>query len=157
MTKNYITSVNGIELIPINNLVKESFFIPAYQRGYRWKHPEVTDLLDDIWEFSLTAQPIEFYCLQPIVVKNKGTEWEVIDGQQRLTTIFIILNFLKKKCYTISFETRIGSQSFLNDIDMTVRNDNIDYFHICEALESVETWFSKMENSNSCAGRKWMF
>ena len=77
----------------------ESFFIPSYQRGYRWTKQQVEELLEDIWEFALKRQKAdgEFYCLQPIVVKkskNSEYKWDVLDGQQRLTTIYIILKFL---------------------------------------------------------------
>ena len=80
----------------------ESFFIPSYQRGYRWTKQQVEELLEDIWEFisKNKKEDDEFYCLQPIVVKrNKedNTKWDVIDGQQRLTTIYIILKVLEDK------------------------------------------------------------
>lgn len=85
---------NEIKLLSINEIIKEKFLIPSYQRGYRWEKRQVTELLDDIWEFSQQERKKdEFYCLQPIVVKKNGDKWEVIDGQQRLTTIYIILYF----------------------------------------------------------------
>ena len=66
--------------------IEGAFFIPSYQRGYRWTADEVTKLLDDIWESTGKR-----YSLQPIVVKSLGGgKWELIDGQQRLTTLFLI-------------------------------------------------------------------
>ena len=56
------------------------FYVLAYQRGYRWGEPEVRRLLEDIWESR--DRP---YYLQPVVVKGYGDEWELVDGQQRLT------------------------------------------------------------------------
>src|SRR6185436_9981728 len=62
------------------------FYVPAYQRGYRWGKDEVRKLLDDIWESRDKS-----YYLQPVVVKKyDGDEWELVDGQQRLTTLFLI-------------------------------------------------------------------
>jgi uncharacterized protein with ParB-like and HNH nuclease domain len=107
----------------INQLLDYSFFIPAYQRGYRWTETQVIQLLEDIWGFAenpLQPEPgkeVPFYCLQPIVVKNKdnqGNEWEVIDGQQRLTTIVLMIHYFnemwigkhKIKEPQISYETR---------------------------------------------------
>lgn len=76
---------------------KASFYIDAYQRGYRWTVSEVRDLLDDIREFSQEKRPDDgtFYCLQPIIVTRTedGESWKVIDGQQRLTTIYLIYSF----------------------------------------------------------------
>ena len=76
------------------------FFIPDYQRGYRWSAKQVTELLEDIDAFE-PNNSASIYCIQPLVVKNqnassvddgKNAVWEVIDGQQRLTTIHIQLN-----------------------------------------------------------------
>ena len=68
------------------------FTIAGYQRGFRWTETEVRDLLDDIREFSL-ASPAEsgaFYCLQPVVVTPlPDGSLAVIDGQQRLTTLYL--------------------------------------------------------------------
>ena len=89
---------------PVGDLLQENFFVPRYQRGYRWGKQEITELLDDILQYYEDSKPTSknkkagnFYCLQPIVVKKMdGLEekWEVIDGQQRLTTIYIILQCL---------------------------------------------------------------
>jgi uncharacterized protein with ParB-like and HNH nuclease domain len=61
----------------INQLLDYNFFIPAYQRGYRWTETQVIQLLEDIW--NLTENPPQpepgkeepFYCLQSIVVKKR--------------------------------------------------------------------------------------
>lgn len=76
------------------------YHIPAYQRGYKWGSGEdeaVTLLLEDLW--SAFAQKKEEYYLQyitvkPIAVEQKGLCLEVIDGQQRITTLSIILSVL---------------------------------------------------------------
>ena len=66
------------------------FHIETYQRGYRWGEQEVGQLLDDIGGSG--GAP---YYLQPIVVKRMGeNRWELIDGQQRLTTLFLILTYM---------------------------------------------------------------
>ena len=88
--------------LPVCNLLEHNFFIPNYQRGYRWEKQQVVDLLDDLKEFidNTEGNSSNFYCLQPIVVKLCDTEtlkaeqlnstndnniwYEVIDGQQRL-------------------------------------------------------------------------
>ncbi|HGF7372278.1 TPA: DUF262 domain-containing protein, partial [Vibrio cholerae] len=103
-----------LELKPINDLLDLSFFIPAYQRGYRWSKRQVTELLNDVYEFCLNKNKTEqdFYCLQPVVVKARGDQWELVDGQQRLTTILIILGYFnsrfsedfRKQLYSIEYE-----------------------------------------------------
>ncbi len=83
------------ELKSIKDLENYNFLIPNYQRGYRWSDREVGILLEDIWDFANTEQKDSFYCLQPIVVKQNGKQYNVIDGQQRLTTIFLIVKFFE--------------------------------------------------------------
>ena len=147
---------NYIEPKSINDLHGMKFFIPSYQRGYRWTEQQVKDLLNDILEFSQKKkQESEYYCLQPLVVKRKDKDvlssikaatsieevetllkgsWEVIDGQQRLTTLFIILSVLgETSVYFLEYETRIGSEKFLEKIDENKKYDNIDYYHICQS------------------------
>ena len=75
--------------------VSGQFFVPDYQRGYRWGRQQVKTLLSDLW--SAAKAPIQMdYCLQPIVLKKlfqdgEPARYELIDGQQRLTTIFMAL------------------------------------------------------------------
>ena len=72
------------------------FRIPSYQRGYRWSDQEVSDLLDDLCTFVNTVEK-GVYFLQPLVVRPLNGEWEVLDGQQRLTTMLLVLNrFIKR-------------------------------------------------------------
>lgn len=142
---------NELVLKPINDLLKESFFIPAYQRGYRWTNRQVIELLEDVYEFCSRRKNSddEFYCLQPIVVKPKGGQWELVDGQQRLTTILLILGFFnlrfaekyQKQLYSIEYETRSGSEQYLKELDESKKSQNIDYFHMYECHTQIEKWF----------------
>jgi hypothetical protein len=147
-------------LKPINDLLKETFFVPSYQRGYRWTQRQVAELLNDLWEFQAKCEngaKSSFYCLQPVVVKKRSYGgWELVDGQQRLTTILLILNYLKdilqvfgKFSYTLTFETRSKTSGvFLKNIDLSQRDDNIDYHHICNAWEAVEKWFKGKDGNH---------
>lgn len=98
---------NSLDLVPVGKLLRSSqsewlrFYIPAYQRGYRWSAEQVEQLIDDLEEFKTRRETNTnaFYCLQPLVIKpvkqdNIGS-LEVIDGQQRLTTILLILQVLR--------------------------------------------------------------
>ncbi len=146
-----MSKTNELILKPISDLLNEAFFIPAYQRGYRWTRRQVTDLLDDISEFQKQSEERSksaFYCLQPVVVKKRGEEWELVDGQQRLTTISIILSYLKevttllgKKRYRLRYETRPDSESYLEDINENQKTDNIDFYHMYQAREAIHEWF----------------
>lgn len=105
--------------VAIIDLKGDHFFVEDYQRGYKWGVQQVQELLTDINDFN-RAGIESFYCLQPVVVKtdeNTPHKYELIDGQQRLTTIFIILQCLNEKVYELTYRTRENSESFLNNIN----------------------------------------
>lgn len=147
-----------LKLKSISELLNESFFIPSYQRGYRWTKQQVEDLLEDIMEFSKKAhfdKKEGFYCLQPIVIKKSKSPtymWDVIDGQQRLTTIYILLKYFEQttntKPYEIGYETRLTSEEFLATKLSTVDDSNIDFFHMSMAYETIKNWFNDKDFSS---------
>ncbi len=140
------------------------FFVPSYQRGYRWGRHEVEALLNDIYGCRL-LDPGTKYCLQPIVVKEKISAapggqpreglpapgqvyYELIDGQQRLTTLFLLYLYLQRvknvvPRFNLAYETRPGSATYLRDPDQAQRDANIDFFHMYEAYRCIEQWFEE--------------
>lgn len=172
-------NTNQLVLKSVNQLFENSFFIPSYQRGYRWNKTQVEQLLNDVWDFAKNPPRHEqgkekpFYCLQPIVVKKRfDKEWEVIDGQQRLTTIYLILKNLQnqierdQKNFTkIFYETRIatqeciGSEEFLKNVEHNAQyaNQNIDFDHIYTAYKTIYDWFQKKANTTEDAAPRAVF
>jgi len=156
--------------ISISEILDKQFFVPHYQRGYRWTEQQVTQLLDDIDTFipkEIAGKTNEktFYCLQPVVVrllnedlKNdhglQGEWFEVIDGQQRLTTIFLILQYINQKWlgeekisqFKLFYETRPSSAQFLTILKVNTNNtvdidkSYIDYYHMSTALKTINLW-----------------
>jgi uncharacterized protein with ParB-like and HNH nuclease domain len=155
----------SIKLISVYELLDKIFHIPSYQRGYRWDERQVLDLLEDIYEFQRKGQKLEgeFYCLQPLVVKKgeEKEEYELIDGQQRLTTIFLLLSYLEAarkilfnndtKKYIINYEIRKSSESFLNSISkfQEENNENIDYYYMSKAYLTIKNWFETKNPVNN--------
>lgn len=157
----FTMSNSSICLKAINDLLTDEhgeptrFWIPDYQRGYRWTTLEVTQLLDDVWEFIQDGKGA-FYCLQPLVVKVRNSgDFEVVDGQQRLTTIYILITYLRtqaealeKQPFRIHFETRGEANGpFLENIDLSKAEENVDFFYMCEAYEAIKNWFSDRDGS----------
>ena len=162
----------------IGELLDCNFFIPSYQRGYRWSERQIEDLLDDISSFVPTqidkSDKKTWYCLQPVVVKKcdertktendlHGTWYEVIDGQQRLTSIFLIIHYAnemwvgKQKVpeFQLKYETRENSFQFLKQQEINELKDeaeidyeNIDYFHISKAYNKIHNWVKNFKNIN---------
>ena len=183
---------NSIKQYAIGELLDgRYFYIPSYQRGYRWTEKQVGDLLRDLLCFAndfanegKEKKQDQFYCLQPVIARpitdeDKlksmfGTEynegilshgvWEIIDGQQRLTTIFLLYKYLLdqkgwnaetlkeeedgKELYHICYATRDGSTKFLEgltmktikDNDEDILRDNVDYFHMANAFKYISEW-----------------
>ncbi len=164
---------NSIELKSVEDLLGMSFFIPNYQRGYRWEQTQVKDLLEDILAFSKTRKEGEIYCIQPLVVSQKDEDdilekckeaksledirrylrgtWNVVDGQQRLTTIYLALCYLEiPNKYEIVYCTRKESSKFLSSFgnentgaesEQLKYEDNIDFFFMHHAYEAIKFWF----------------
>ena len=151
---------NILELRTISKLREVTFFIPSYQRGYRWTKKEVIDLLNDVSDFNPKeineTNEKTWYCLQPLVIrKREEKNFEVIDGQQRLTTIYLILNYLNQRyteenrepIFELNYETRSGSTGFLKElIKDNIDESNIDFYHISIAYNTVAGWFKDQEN-----------
>lgn len=139
------------------NEIEGKFFVPNYQRGYRWGTEEVTRLLDDVYnllDFKSGKNPLngsKNYCLQPIVVRKLADRFEVIDGQQRLTTLFLIYqymyevggNFIGSPKFSLSYETRKSSANFLSNLSILLnsREENIDFHFMANAYTAIKNWF----------------
>lgn len=151
------------KLKPINvGEVRGDFWVADYQRGYRWSD-EVVQLLEDLDSFPVKEEAQ--YCLQPVVVKRiqkDGNEMlELVDGQQRLTTVFLILKWIAANCipvakpqFSITYETREDSKKFLSAIE-TIPDDyktkNIDEIFIRGAYRRISSWFSGKDNQLQAA------
>ena len=124
--------------------IKGDFTIEAYQRGYRWGEYEVEYLLEDINEIPDGQK----YCLQPVVVKNVNDKYELIDGQQRMTTLYLIMKYLNDYVdikYSIEYTTREGSKEVLekiDEIDPSSPSNNIDELFIKQSYSIIKKWFN---------------
>ncbi len=133
--------------------IRGAFFVPSYQRGYRWGEDEVRRLLDDIY----STEGRRNYCLQPVVVRKSGDMLELIDGQQRLTTIYLIykymneasFGFIDEPRFTLSYGTREKSEAFLQTIDMSRKDENIDFWFICNAYTAIKDWFETKDRKST--------
>jgi len=156
--------------LPIADLLdgKHHFVIPSFQRGYRWEEKQVTDLLEDIKQFANDDNvKSDSYFLQPVVVKackyNGIDAYEVLDGQQRLTTMLLLQKRLMKR---LGEDEREMYQDSLYDIVYTNRPqldfdnpkaaENIDSYYLSEAKRIIDDWFKEQtknkQNLNNFTG-----
>lgn len=156
-------------VIPLVDL-RGTFVVKNYQRGYRWTKEQVTNLLKDFTSFALKNNLTDdaVYFLQPIVVSRLGNSeehphWELIDGQQRLTTIYLMNGVLRKILQTRSdlsfdlvYESRLNSADFLKELaenpgvsDRADADKYMDYYHMYQACRTIYTYFSEMDKETS--------
>ena len=165
-----------VVLKSIADMVEEniSFYIDAYQRGYRWSGNEVKALLEDIHEFSQMPQRPEdlFYCLQPVIVTKTedGSGWKVIDGQQRLTTLYLIYIYYisiegkhkkTKIPYSLSYSNKPKLEECLKELKESEYDEaeqlkplfdkyeeDIDCFYVINAYKTICEFFAKLEENS---------
>lgn len=142
--ENYVI----LEAKPIKD-IRGTFHIPAYQRGYRWERTQVKTLLNDLYQCMEANGQEKDYCLQPVVVQKKGgqkkgeLQYDLIDGQQRLTTIYILLRYAHQDYFSFEYETREKTQAFLYNMDPQLAQTNIDFFHIYQAYTTIKDWLEE--------------
>ena len=135
--------MSGVEQIYIlenekNNdyLKKYSFYIPNYQRGYKWSKKNIEDLLNDINSIDNNKKD---HCLHNLTIIEKGGKYEVVDGQQRLTTIFLLLKYLGyEKIYNLDYQIREETKHFINNNLETIINDISNYDRGIDIFNSVK-------------------
>ena len=178
MTENQENSLKTIE-----ELLGYKFVVPAYQRGYRWGDAEVRALLEDVWDYAKEPKA-KFYCLQPVVVcevsggdsASEKKTYNLIDGQQRLTTIYLILKYLGgvgkdeigedvQKHFSLEYDTRDESTRFLRDLPVgggswggfieDRSNDSMDIAHFKNACREIRGFFNSGRNKRiRCLDKK---
>lgn len=158
----------------INYLFRKSFFVPTYQRGYRWTETQVKELLEDLYDFVSTKKDEnDYYCLQPIIVKKKEDCWELVDGQQRLTALWLISALyycsnkedvinIERETYNLVYEQKDEFTALFNIIEAMLDNNSLKslveklepYKEKCidgrKLIESIE-YISRFSRNNKTA------
>lgn len=186
--KKMAESFEPIEM-PVSELLTGNyqFSIPSYQRGYRWESTEaggedeqeakqVDDLLNDLTYF-VTSNPHKKanYYLQPLMVKPRlladgSYEWDVLDGQQRLTTMLLVLKCLKERLYGGQqfglYELKYANRKQLDfnritfdrasaDYDFPKANENLDSYYVRKAKDRIERWYDNELSNNPSLSDKF--
>ncbi len=103
---------------------RDKYIIPLYQRAFAWSDKEICQLIDDIYDFNA-----EHYYLGSLIVNlNTNGIYEVIDGQQRLTALFLLLDYVGDYNWgkdRLSYECRERSNFTLNCL-AELTNDKIE-------------------------------
>lgn len=123
------------------------FIIPEYQRPYAWTSEQIETLFEDIWEFATTIGGLDqngSYFLGSIVsFENENGEQEIIDGQQRITSLFLLLRAIYTKLIHGDDAHTDAAQNFIRQIEPAIwRTDNrtgkVDYNNILLTSKVVD-------------------
>src|ERR1700733_15405158 len=113
-----MNAVNKPPILSIRELVTIStYVIPLYQRNYAWTTTEINQLLQDIWDKAKTSGAGDYY-IGTFITRNRGNEtFELVDGQQRHTTLTLVHSLIRDRQYTIQpnlvFDARDNVQRVL--------------------------------------------
>lgn len=158
---------NEVPSLTIRELFENSnrYVIPVYQRNYAWTDSEITQLIQDIWDCANNESNSEYY-IGSLIVFNRMTEneiiYETIDGQQRLTTLSIVMSVLHREFkisnpinYNLSleFDSRKTSTETIKAITSSnnklIYSNNKDYnFSIQHGYSSVIKSLKKIVGRN---------
>lgn len=167
----------GELIYSVENVFKEYlgngklYNIPEYQRGYKWTEQQVEQLLKDIHEFETGGDDDLFYCLQNITLVEKEGNFNVVDGQQRLTTLTLLLSYFNETYLVkdkINYAVREPSNAFLQKVvsnendfiqnilenpffEEFVKDADFDYqdiYFMFTALRCINNWFLEKEKDN---------
>ncbi|WP_109427138.1 DUF262 domain-containing protein [Aggregatibacter kilianii] len=118
--KEYVKTLTISDLFYDKNKCKYEYIIPIYQRNYAWGDNEISSLLQDIKNAceKTKEQDKNYYIGSLIVYRRENGDFEVIDGQQRLTTLTLIMHHLGKLSFrNVSFEHRDESEQALSNLN----------------------------------------
>lgn len=127
----------------LTQIFQGQYIVPLYQRNFAWRRDEIEQLLHDVYESFQSNPNGNYYIGSLVTLKRKDGVYEVIDGQQRLTTLSLITRMLgisQKKCLT--YESRPEVDDFFNRFYKAEDNfyealkdlDHPQVFHLKEAV-----------------------
>ena len=120
--------VTGLHIInnETNIFTDEHYIVPLYQRGYAWEEKHIVQLIDDIMDIPSEGQ----YYIGSLIVHRRNDSFEIIDGQQRLTTLFLLLKSLgeiqDREQVALRFDCRDKSNYTLERVEKIVSGTSSD-------------------------------
>ena len=141
--KEYVKTLTISDLLNDEN--KCTYIIPIYQRNYAWGDDEISSLLQDIKNAceKNKEQDKNYYIGSLVVYRRDNGDFEVIDGQQRLTTLTLIMHHLGKLSFrNVSFEHRDESEQALSNLNSEKLPSNFS-----QALKTIKKIIDEWGNN----------
>lgn len=137
------------------------YVVPIYQRNYAWEDEEIVQLIEDIADTDN-----EYYLGSLIVNQRDANVYEVIDGQQRLTTLFLLMIWLEEDASehkakldrtTLRFEAREKSNRTLREIKKDFQGGEWYSDEIVDGFRAIEKYFDKKNAEAGADARQKSF
>ena len=141
--KEYVKTLTISDLFNDEN--KCNYIIPIYQRNYAWGDDEISSLLQDIKNAceKNKEQDKNYYIGSLVVYRRENDDFEVIDGQQRLTTLTLIMHHLDKLVFrNVCFEHRDESEQALSNLTSETLPSNFS-----QALKTIKKVIDEWGNN----------
>lgn len=159
MTSSIKKSINIKKL-----LSDEQYKIPVYQRNFDWGEPQIQQLIDDIQDYAQKENDASVYYIGSLVIHQKTGYFEILDGQQRFTTICLLTIYLKYrlannfdwfKKSNLSFESRSKSEFTINKLfNIFCNKENSGHSSSLRLPELIGTIDINKSNSSIVEGFK---
>lgn len=119
------------------------YIIPLYQRNYAWGKEQIEALIQDIYEAYAKNQKSNYYIGSLVVLRRHNGDYEVIDGQQRLTTLSLLTKILKiTKTPVLYYESRPEVEEFFEEFyesnEATYKTMKPQTHYLREAVEYIK-------------------
>lgn len=139
---------NSLKMIPVSKIFSNVYYeVPIYQRNYAWEADQIEQLIEDI------KSSRDDYFLGNLIVNQKDNNvYEVIDGQQRLTTLYLLERYLGIPFDkdALRFEAREKSNRTLSVLpDVHQLTDGLQSSEIKSGFKIIDDYFEKMGLKNN--------
>ena len=142
--------IKDAEVLSVEDIFKDKYIIPLYQRNFAWGEEQISILLQDIYE-SMCSGDKHFYMGSLVVLDRGNGEFEVIDGQQRLTMLSILSGILDMRIpLCLRYDSRPEVEDFfrvLNSGDMPKNRKESSISHFFDAIDLV--WSTQLDVEKS--------
>lgn len=143
---------NNTEILNVEQIFESEYVVPIYQRNFAWGEEQIFRLLQDICE-SIESNEQQYYIGSLVVIRRKNGEYEVIDGQQRLTTLALLSYVLHFNIRTkLHYDSRPEVETFLESIaaSQLITNKNSSVSHYLNAIKLLKEGIDKLEHEAEC-------
>jgi hypothetical protein len=149
----------NLKIIPVSSIFTNiSYVVPIYQRNYAWGQLQIEQLIEDI-DSSISDFNKNYFLGNLIVNQSDHNVYEVIDGQQRLTTLFLLENYLEMNLAkeALRFEAREKSNRTLHKINNGNKGELLEELvsvEISDGYQIIENYFNTKDIDKNELRRK---